>query len=145
GVRVGLLTPWLGQGEDAEATRLVRAALDSMAARGAELVEVTIPDLDGLLAGSSTISHDLKWDLNDFLAARPDAPVRTLHDILEGGPYAQPMEAQLRARDTVSAPDSDARRAVVAKQARVREVLEIVFAAHDLDAIAYPTMRRKAA
>ena len=145
GVRIGVLGNWMGQGEEAEATRIVRAALDSMATRGVELVEVSIPDLDGLLGGSSTISYDLKWDLNDFLAERPDAPVHTLHEILEGGLYAQAMEAQFRARDTVSARDSEARRAVTAKQARVREVLEIVFAANDLDAIAYPTVRRKAA
>ena len=145
GVRIGVLTNWLGGGDEAEAARIVRAALDSIGARGAELIEVSIPDLDGLLAGSSTISYDLKWDLNDFLAARPAAPVRSLHEMLDRGLYARAMEGQLRARDTVSARDSDERRAVVAKQGRVREVLEILFAAHDLDALAYPTVRRKAA
>jgi hypothetical protein len=145
GVRIGVLTNWFGTGDEAEAARIVRTALDTMKAHGAELVEVTIPDLDGLLANSSTISHDLKWDLNEFLAARPGAPVRSLAEILERGLYARAMEGQLRQRDTVSARDSELRRAVLAKQARVREVLEIVFAANDLDAIAYPTVRRKAA
>ena len=74
---------------------------------------MSIPDLEGLLNGSSTISFDLKWDLNEFLAERPSAPVRSLSEILAKGLYAQSMEAQFRARDTVSARDSEARRAVL--------------------------------
>ena len=145
GTRIGILTNYFGSGDEAEAANIVRAALDSIDARGAEVVEVEIPNLDDLLSGSSVISWELKWDLNDFLKERPTAPIRSFSEILERGLYMHSMEEAFRARDTVSSRDTEGRRAVLAKQARVREVLSIVFAANELDAIAYPTIRRKAA
>ena len=43
---------------------------------GAEVVDVTIPDLDSLLAGSGVSPLEFKWDLMDYLAKSPGAPMR---------------------------------------------------------------------
>lgn len=144
-VRIGVLTEWFGEGDEAVISTVTRAALELMATHGAELIEVEIPDLAALSEGSSLITHDLKWDLNAFLAERPGAPVSSLADILAQGRVTREMEPLFRAREAVPAPDTEERRAVLAVQALVRKRLDALFTGQNLAAIAYPSVRQKAA
>ena len=71
--------------EDRAVAGVVRAALDRMGELGADVEAVEIEDFDDLLENSSVIAHELKFDLIDYLAGSPGAPVKSLDDIIELG------------------------------------------------------------
>jgi amidase len=144
--RIGVLTPYFGtEADDQEATRVARAALDKMKARGAQLVEVAIPGLDSLLTAAGVIDYEFKYDLIDFLANIPDAPVRSLSDILQRGLYHVRLEQSFRRRDSLGTRDGERYRAALARRKVVRDLVVALLDSNRLDAVAYPTMRRKPA
>src|SRR6266436_2773812 len=101
GARVGLLTALLGaEPADVEVATVVKTALNEMKGQGAEIVEVSIPDLTELLRdranGFLLIRQDFKFDLNAYLAAHPSAPVRTLEEVLASGKFHPAVETNLR-------------------------------------------------
>lgn len=146
GARIGALTLLFGDApEDTEADSVVRAALEQMRQLGAEIVEVDVPGLDSLLHGSSVITYEFKFDFIDYLAATPGAPVGSLQDILDRGLYHAALESRYRARNRVERRDSDAYRAALAKRSSVREAVIAALERERLDALAYPSIRRKAA
>ena len=99
GTRIGVLKSLFGTvPEDNEAGDVVRKALDGMKARGAELVDISVPGLDDLLRDSGVINHEFKFDLMDYLAARPGAPVPSLDEMLKRGLYDDSMERSLTTR-----------------------------------------------
>jgi len=142
GKRLGVLRNYL-TGTDADIADSIRATTRAMGERGAEVIDVMIPGLDSLLAGSSVINHEFKWDLMDFLAKWPGAPVSSLHEIIEQGLHHQALDATFRTRDAVQTRDSDAYRAALAKQAALRVRLIALFDSLRLDALVYPTMQRR--
>jgi Asp-tRNA(Asn)/Glu-tRNA(Gln) amidotransferase A subunit family amidase len=86
GARIGLFEPLFGDDpEDAAVGEIVRAALRRMETLGATLVAVDLPGFAALMAGSSLIGHEFKWDLMDYLAGVPDAGVGTLTEMIELG------------------------------------------------------------
>jgi hypothetical protein len=70
--------------------------------------------------------------------------VRSLGDILESGFYHQALEATLRRRNATSARDS-APREVLARRATLYVAVNDAMNAHNVIALAYPTMKRQAA
>jgi amidase len=83
GVRLGVLRP---AGEGAEVTQaLFDDALETLAARGAELVEIPFDELvDPRPEMRIILLHDFKEDLNAYLAGTPSTvPVRTLADLID--------------------------------------------------------------
>ena len=146
GARLGVLTAHFGtEADDAEGTRVVRAALDKIKARGAEVVDISIPALDTLIAGAGVIPFELKPDLLDFLATVPNAPVHSLKEILDGGLMHSALEATLRLREANGSRDSEAYRMALARRGVARAMVIAFLDSAKLDAIVYPTMRRKAA
>ena len=146
GARLGVLTSSFGDAaEDRESGGIVRAALERMGELGATVIDVTIDGLDTLATGSSVIGFEFKFDFMDYLAATPQADVRSLDDVLERGLYHAALESSFRRRNRVESRDSDEYRAALAKQASVREALRQAIEDEDLDALVYPTIRRKAA
>ena len=146
GARLGVLTMLLGDvADDQEHTRLVRAALERMSESGAEIIDVEIPGLDSILSGSSLIGHEFKWDLIDYLAATPGAPVGSLQDILDGGLYHVQLEAAFRRRAEMAQRDSAAYHRAMAKRIAARDTVLAMMDALSLDALVYPTIRRRAA
>jgi len=145
GARFGVLASFFGSLlEDQEAAGIVRSALDQMKARGAELVEVAIPGLDSLVLRASVIDYEFKPDLEDYLAATPNAPVSGLQDILDRGLYHAALEATFRRRNANGTRDSEAYRAALARRDQIRKMVVAAMDSLHLDAIAYPTSRRKA-
>ncbi len=144
GARLGLLKNYF-TGTDDDVARVLRAATDALKAQGAELVDVTLPDLDSLLAGTRAIDFETKFDLMDYLAQVPSAPVRSLSDMLARGLYHAALESRWRRVDTVSSRESEAHSAVLAKQAVLRAAMVHVLDSLRLDALLYPTMQRKPA
>jgi Asp-tRNA(Asn)/Glu-tRNA(Gln) amidotransferase A subunit family amidase len=144
GARFGVLTAFFGnQTEDQEATTVVRAALDQMKANGAELTDVEIPGLDTLIQRAGVIDFEFKFDFRDYMSRTPNAPVATLGDIIDRGLYHSAIEASLKRRNLVSTRDSDPYRAALAWRDRARDMVVAFLDAHHLDAIVYPTVRRK--
>lgn len=146
GARIGVLTSYLApQPEDVEASVIIRAALARMQAQGAQIIDVTIPSLDSLVGRAGVIEFEFKYDFQDFMVRTPNAPVSSVAQILERGLYDVAIEPSLRRRDATGTRDSEAYRTALAFRAKTRDVVVGLLDAIRLDAIAYPTVRRKPA
>ena len=142
GARVGILEDYFGDApEEAAAARLVRAAIDQMVELGADTVTVEIPDLSELISGSGVIGFETKWDLIDYFAQTPDAPVSSLGEILESGLVHEALTPRMRARNESEERNSEEYLAALAKRAPLREAVEATLNRHSLDALVFPTVR----
>ena len=149
GTRIGLLTTLLGTDPaDAEVASVVRGAVDEMNGHGVEVVYVTIPDLADLLTdranGFLVLRQDFKFDLNAYLAARPSAPVRTLEEVLASGKFHPAVETNLRNSQAVESRETQEYFAHIVKRNVLREAIQKAMVDNRLEALAYPTIRRKA-
>ncbi|HUE97123.1 MAG TPA: amidase family protein [Longimicrobiaceae bacterium] len=146
GSRVGLFLPLLGTApEDEQVAAIVRRAVEEMGAAGAEVVEIDVPDFTDLIGGTSLIDAEFKWNLIDYLARTPDAPVGSLTEILERGLFHPEVESRLRNSDRHASREPEGYRDALAKREVVRERMIRLFEENRLDALAYPTIRRIAA
>jgi Asp-tRNA(Asn)/Glu-tRNA(Gln) amidotransferase A subunit family amidase len=145
GARIRVLTTLFGSApEDAEAGNVVRAALAAMKSQGADVSDITIPDFDALLQGTSVINAEFKFDLSDFLAPYANAPVHTLGEILESGKYGAAVEGVLKRSNQVETREpADA--PALAKRIAAKNAIMAAMKADRIDALAYPTLRRKPA
>jgi Asp-tRNA(Asn)/Glu-tRNA(Gln) amidotransferase A subunit family amidase len=145
GARIGLLTDLLGsEPEEAEVPMIVRGAIQEMNGQGAQVIEVALPGWKDHMDDGTVQNIDFKFDLNAYLASRSAAPVHSLEEIISSGKFHKTLDMVLRnaqARET---------REIVEyfKHMNMREVLRQsvlkVMADSNLDALAYPTIRRKA-
>ncbi len=143
GARIGVLKNSFGAApEDEEVSAIVRRALDQMKAQGAEIVEVTIPGLDDVVGASSLINLEFKTDLIHYLAQFPNAPVKSLQDILDRGAFHAALETTFKLRNTAVA-DPEEIRKVHARRALAAALVEAAFDEHRIEALAYPTLRRR--
>ncbi len=146
GARIGVLRALAGDtADDREARDLVQRALDEMKKQGAETIDVSVPGLDDLLGGSSVIDSEFKFDFEDFLAKKPGAPVHSAADILAGGMYISAIESSLRRRVAVPGRETEEYRRARVRRDAARQAVLALFEEQRLDAVAYPTMRRKPA
>jgi amidase len=144
GARIGVLRAMFGAApEDREGLQIADRALDAMRAQGAEVVEVQVPGMEDLLKDSSVIAYEFKFELADYLARHPGAPVKSLAAIIAGGLDHEEVDGRLRQRDAVQRQDSEAYRAALAKRRALHDLMVKVMADQRLDAIAYPTSLRK--
>jgi len=142
GARIGILEVYFGEApEEAAAARLVRAAIEEMVELGADTVTVEIPDLDSLISGSGVIGFETKWDLIDYFAQTPDAPVTSLGEILESGLVHEALVPRMRTRNESEERNSDEYLAALAKRGPLREAVEATLNRHSLDALVFPTVR----
>jgi amidase len=145
GARIGLLTDLFGsEPEDAEVAMVVRSAINEMKGQGAEVVEVSIPGVSEQMADRTILISDFKFDLNAYLASRPSAPVRTLEEILASGKYHKEVENNLRNSQAIASRDTKEYFQHKVMRDALREAILKVMADNNLDALAYPTIRRKA-
>jgi Asp-tRNA(Asn)/Glu-tRNA(Gln) amidotransferase A subunit family amidase len=146
GVRLGILEPLFGSSaDDQEAGRIVRAAAQQLERQGATLVSVPFPLLDSLIQGTAVIDHEFKFDLIDYLAASAPAAVRSLDDILSLGLYHVALEERMRQRNAPASRDTDAYRNALARRAALQRALNAMFDQQNVQALIYPTLRRKPA
>lgn len=146
GARIGVLADWLEEGGGGgRMTEVVRAALAEMDSLGAEVVDVTIPGLDSLLSGTGLIDLEFKFDLMDYLAGVPDAPVATLEEIVEAGLHHEALDGTFRRRIARTERPTDEYEEAMARRAALREAVLGFMDAEELDALAYPTMRQETA
>lgn len=141
---IGLLKNLFGTSqEDNEVAGIDRKALDAMKAAGAQVEEVTIPGLDDLLRGSSLINAEFKFDLIDYLAQFPNAPVHSLGDILDLGLYDKALENGFRLRNRPEQRETEEYRRARVKRAAVRDLVLATMDELKLDVLAYPPLLRK--
>jgi amidase len=113
-----------------------------MAAAGADTVRVNIADFDSLLANTSVINLEHKYDMIDYLARTPNARVKSIADILATGLESGALEARLRLADSMGTRDSERYRRALARQTVARERIVAIMDSLRVDALVYPTMRR---
>ncbi len=146
GARLGVLLPYFGETTDERAvTRVVRDALEAMRSAGAVIVDVEAAGLDSLVNGSGVIDHEFKYDLIDYLAGIPNAPVDSLGDILRLGLVHADLSERLHRRNAVLARETAEYRRALERQAALRAALVDMLDSHQVDALVYPTVRREPA
>ena len=141
--RLGLLTGYLDtQMPFGEVTKVVRQAVAAMEENGAEIVEIEIRGLDELLADTSVIDTEFRYDLAKYLE-QSNAPVKSLSEVLESGNYHAALEARYR-RSLKTEIDSDDYRKKLAGREEVQRLLLKAMKSNKLDALVYPALRVKA-
>ncbi len=140
--RIGILESYFGEGGvEAPAANIVRQAIATMVELGADTITIEIPNLQNLISGSGVIGHEFKWDLIDYLAAVPDAPVSSLEEMLELGLIHEALTPGMRRRNAPESRDTDAYATALAKREPLRNAVVSVIEENQVDALIYPTMR----
>jgi amidase len=146
GARIGVLRAlWGTAPEDEEVAGIVRKALDGFKAQGAEVVDVSVPGLDDLLRESSVIGDEFKFDLAAYLAKVPNAPVKSLGEILDRGLNHAELDATFRLRNQPEKRETEHYRQAMIKRRALRAAVLATLEELRIDALAYPTLRRKPA
>jgi amidase len=146
GARIGVLRSlWGAAPEDDEVAVVLRRALDSMKTQGAEVVDIAVPGLDDLLRDSSVIADEFKFDLMAYLAKQPNAPVKSLGEVIERGLHHDALDANFRLRNSPEKRESEHYRQAMVKRRASRAAVLATLEEHRINVLAYPTLRRKAA
>lgn len=144
GARIGVLRSlWGSAPEDDEVGGILRKALDGIKAQGAEVVDITVPGLDDLLRDSSVINDEFKFDLAAYLARQPNAPVKTLGEVIERGLHHDALDASFKLRNSPEKRETEHYRQALVKRRASRAAVLATLEEQRIDALAYPTLRRK--
>ncbi|WP_404332018.1 amidase family protein [Mesobacillus maritimus] len=138
--RIGVVRDLFGNDPQINAT--MDQAIADMESLGAEVFEVNIANLNQILSYPSLSGYEFKFQLNDYLASLgPDAPVRTLTDIIESGKFHPSLESGLKSRNERESLEEDERyQDIITNRPKLaKESLMSTFNEHNLDAILYPT------
>jgi amidase len=150
GARIGILEDLLlVDPEDSEVVGVFGDAISELRAAGAQLERIKAPELVALMNsrvnGLFVLAHDFRTDIAAYLQRHPQPGIVSLEDILARGQHDDSIDDSLRlaeAMDTDSAADYLAE---LVHRRQFREVVMAIMAKHQLDALAYPAMRRVAA
>lgn len=145
GKRVGVLRNAFGPSGDPHAApvnAVIAAALCELQAGGAALVDLELPDLAGWLERTSLYLLRSRSDIDAFLAARPNAPARTVEEIVSAGHYHPKLDLlEGIARGPVQPQHDPAYYpAWFAREEFMRAVVNLMDL-HGLDVMVYPTVQ----
>lgn len=144
GAHFGILEPLFGDAsDDQEVIRLVRAGIEELKKEGASAISVPMPDLLPALEGSSVINAEFKEDLANYLAKSGNPPVHSLEEIVRSGLFHTSLEAAFNARLAAKGRDSYDYKIALAKRSAVQQTILRLMEDQKLDALVYPTLRRK--
>ena len=123
---------------DAEISRLFEAALDDLRDLGVEIVDpVRIERLD---EAGSLWCNPFRAQLEAYLESLgPEAPVRSLAEIVEGGNFHPSIAGRLDTALEVEADPAEECAEASLRAARLRDEVGGLFRDLDLDALAYPS------
>ncbi len=148
GARIGVLEDWLVQ-EDADAAvaAVVRGALAQMAeVNGWALVSLASPAvneaLERPLNGHYVLIHDFQTDINRYLAANPALGFADLAAIFADGRTHPNIRGSLEASVSMDVHSEQSYLRELAQRSVVRRAILSLMAEHNLDALAYPTIRQ---
>ena len=142
GARLGVLTNYFTD-TDPAIRDTIRAAIRAMKAAGAEVVDVTMANFDSLIAGTSVIDYEMKYDFMDYLARHPGAPVSSMTEVLQRGLYHESLENRFKRIDSIGTRDGEPYQRALAKRAPLRARTVALLDSLQLDALVYPTMRQR--
>jgi amidase len=145
--RIGLLKTLLGSGPEHQEVNTVAAeAVAAMKKAGAVVVEVDDLALSAakLNAENDVQKYEFKSLINVYLASIPNAPAKSLEEIIASGKFHKPsLENFLKSAQSyqngTEDPDYLAR---LIRNARTRDRLISLMAEHQLDAVIYPLQQR---
>lgn len=143
--RLGLVTNALGSDSDpfaAPVNARVHEAVDAIRAAGGSVIALEIPDLAQHLRATSMYVNCSRHDINAFLAARPDAPLRTLNQIYEQRRYHPMLDLVDACVLGPEMPEYDPQyfRRLAAREEFQRVILNVM-AKHTLDALIFPDVQ----
>ncbi len=147
GVRIGLLKTMLGsRPEHQEVNAVIAAAVAALRNEGAVMIEVDEPALSPakLIAENDVQKYEFKTLINAYLASIPNAPAKSLADIIASGKFHKPsLESFLASAQAyqggIEELDYHLR---LLRNARTRDTLVSLLAQHRLDALIYPLQQR---
>jgi amidase len=145
-LRVGVLRDAFGSDSEAApraANETLAEALDALSNLGATLVDpVAVDDIERFIEETTLYFVRSRYDINEFLRARPSAPYHAIEDLYAAGHF-HPLISLFR--EIVAGParpedDPSYYRKVTAREEFQRAVLN-TFAQQSLDVLVYPTVR----
>lgn len=142
GLRIGVLQQAFGSDADpdcATVNQVVRTALAAMTDAGAQLVEISLPNLmDHIIETSLYITHS-RHDINGFLAARPQLAYQSVEAIVADKKYHPVLELLEAIAEGPAHPeqDPDYFRKLAARDGFQRAVVGLM-ARNNLQAICFP-------
>ena len=147
GVRIGLFKTMQGsRPEHQEVNAVIAAAVAAMQNEGAIVVEVDDPALSAakLIAENDVQKYEFRTLINAYLASIPNAPAKSLADIIASGKFHKPsLESFLASAQTyqggIEELDYHLR---LLRNARTRDKLVSMLAEHRLEAVIYPLQQR---
>jgi amidase len=145
GARIGVLVDFFGADSvHAEVNAVTEAAIGQMAALGAVMIRINIPEIDELTRDLAVSGFESKIAFNAYLAdLASGAPVRTLEEFIDRGRFHESirgsLEADQRVQDALNNPEYLRR---LRRRQSLRQAIMTTMADHELDAILYPHQRR---
>lgn len=150
GARIGVLEDWMVQESGDEAVAgVVTGALERMAElQGWQVATLSSPTvneaLNRPLNGHFVLIYDFKTDINAYLSANPELGFADLDAMLADGRTHSNIRPSLEASASMNEASRSAYLEELAQRRVLRRALLSLMAEHELDALAYPTIRRVA-
>ena len=143
--RIGIVRSMVGNnGAERDVLAVIEAAIAEMEALGATVIDIEEPDLTEVVQGASVIGQEFKFDFDEYLRNTPDAPVRTLAEVVRQGLYHGILESGLENAVSIETLDTDDYRQRLAKRDEIRRTIVDLMTEESLDALLYPTIRQTA-
>ena len=143
GARIGVLREMSDETADPEVIQRLDEALDDMRRLGAEIVDpVALPEQEARGTGDQPDCGRFRFDLEMYLASlRPDAPVKSLEEILESRNFHPTIRQRLESAQEIDLPPSEQPgcHQQAQRQERLRARVRSTLQEHELDAIVYPS------
>ncbi len=136
GVRIGRLDAYFAAAEP-EVLDLLDEALNRMQQLGAEIVDVSIPEMSRLVAESGLIGHEFEADLNAYLQQFGSTEFTSLEAIVAAELHHEALDGLLT-RSAAAEQDTERYQAAKAKRVDLQDAIAAVMQSHNLDVIAYP-------
>ncbi len=139
---------WIVDDEDKEVAAIASLAVEDMRKAGAEIVDVTIPDLLELMmddvGGFYAILAELRSDFNNYLNTHPTAPVASVADIIKSDLIKdEELRSNFKTASNVKPGATHEYLSLQAKREGIRQAVLLAMAQAKVDALIYPTVRQK--
>lgn len=150
GKRIGIVNELRYRGtEDRNVASVFDLAVQQMETLGVETVTISIPVLEDeiyqVFGGFYVLQHDFGNNIDSYLSSRPEAPVQSLEEIIETGLVIPQVQVHLETSFDLQNDPEDIYLQEFSKREQLKSAIVEVMARHELDALAYPTIRQIAA
>lgn len=142
GKRIGILRQAFGDQSDPDGANVnttVELALSALHGAGAELIDITIDNLDDQVGFTSLYTTRSQSDMNEFVSARPATGIPSMRHLIETKQYHEKLDLLEAIVAGPEQPTDDPQyvERLLAQNAFQRQVIGIM-AKNQLDAIAFP-------